>query len=62
MALAKELGPAGLRLHTLQRNDVALAFYERHGFVVASRGIGRVGLPNMQLRWMPAEESPTPPS
>ena len=53
MALAKELAPAGLRLHTLQRNTQAAAFYARHGFVVESRGIGRVGLPNARYRWTP---------
>jgi ribosomal protein S18 acetylase RimI-like enzyme len=53
MALAKELAPAGLRLHTLQRNTRAAAFYERHGFRVVSTGIGRVGLPNAQYAWTP---------
>lgn len=54
MALAKQLHPDGLSLHTLQRNVQASAFYEKHGFVVASRGIGRVGLPNARYRWRPA--------
>jgi putative acetyltransferase len=53
MALAKELAPAGLSLHTLQRNAQAAAFYERHGFAVVSRGIGRVGLPNAKYAWTP---------
>jgi ribosomal protein S18 acetylase RimI-like enzyme len=53
MALAKELAPASLRLHTLQRNGQAAAFYERHGFVPVSYGIGRVGLPNVQYGWPP---------
>lgn len=53
MALAKQLYPAGLSLHTLQRNIQAAAFYEKHGFIVASRGIGRVGLPNARYRWTP---------
>ncbi len=56
MGLAKELAPAGLRLHTLQRNTQAAAFYERHGFTVVSTGIGRVGLPNAQYAWTPASE------
>jgi putative acetyltransferase len=56
MALAKELAPAGLRLHTLQRNTRAAAFYEHHGFVVVSTGIGRVGLPNAQYAWPPAPD------
>jgi putative acetyltransferase len=55
MTLAKRLAPAGLRLHTLQRNVQAAAFYERHGFTVISTGIGRVGLPNAQYVWMPGE-------
>ena len=53
MQLAKELAPAGLRLHTLQRNTQAAAFYEHHGFTVASTGVGRVGLPNAQYAWTP---------
>ncbi|MFN8634872.1 MAG: GNAT family N-acetyltransferase [Chloroflexota bacterium] len=53
MRLAKELAPAGLRLHTLQRNARAAAFYERHGFTVLSTGIGRVGLPNALYVWEP---------
>lgn len=56
MQLAKELAPAGLRLHTLQRNAQAAAFYERHGFVVVSTGVGRVGLPNAQYAWTPAPD------
>lgn len=62
MALAKELAPAGLRLHTLQRNAQAAAFYERHGFVVESRGIGRVGLPNARYRWAPGSGEQTRPA
>jgi ribosomal protein S18 acetylase RimI-like enzyme len=57
MALAKALAPAGLRLHTLQRNTRAAAFYERHGFDVVSIGIGRVGLPNAQYAWTPVLEA-----
>ena len=56
MHLAKELAPAGLRLHTLRRNAQAAAFYERHGFRVASTGVGRVGLPNAQYAWTPAAD------
>jgi len=59
MTLAKELAPAGLSLHTLQRNTRAAAFYERHGFRVVSTGIGRVGLPNAQYAWTPGE-APNP--
>jgi ribosomal protein S18 acetylase RimI-like enzyme len=53
MGLAKDLAPAGLSLHTLQRNAQAAAFYERHGFRVAKTGIGRVGLPNVLYAWTP---------
>ena len=56
MELAKRLGPAGLRLHTLKRNTQAAAFYERHGFSVVSTGMGRVGLPNAQYSWTPSSE------
>ena len=53
LELAKELAPAGLCLHTLQRNLQAAAFYERHGFTVVQTGSGRVGLPNAQYAWTP---------
>lgn len=56
MEQAKRLAPAGLRLHTLQRNVQAAAFYERHGFRVVSTGMGRVGLPNAQYAWTPTSE------
>jgi putative acetyltransferase len=56
MRLAKALAPAGLRLHTLQRNTQAAVFYERHGFTVASTGVGRVGLPNAQYAWTPGPD------
>lgn len=56
MGLAKALAPAGLRLHTLQRNTQAAAFYARHGFTVVSTGVGRVGLPNAQYGWTPGSE------
>jgi ribosomal protein S18 acetylase RimI-like enzyme len=56
IGLAKHLAPAGLRLHTLQRNAQAAAFYERHGFMVVSTGIGRAGLPNAQYAWTPGPD------
>lgn len=56
IATAKRLAPAGLRLHTLQRNAPAAAFYEGHGFTVVARGIGRVGLPNAQYAWTPSSD------
>jgi ribosomal protein S18 acetylase RimI-like enzyme len=59
MGLAKSLAPAGLRLHTLQRNTRAAAFYERHGFHVISTGIGRVGLPNAEYAWLPSTTEQT---
>jgi len=59
MRLAKTLAPAGLRLHTLQRNTQAAAFYERHGFRVISTGIGRLGLPNAQYAWAPEADDTT---
>ena len=57
MGLAKQIAPAGLCLHMLQRNAQAAAFYGRHGFVVVSTGIGRVGLPNAQYAWTPAPKT-----
>jgi putative acetyltransferase len=59
LGLAQKLAPAGLRLHTLQRNTEAAAFYECHGFTVVETGIGRVGLPNAQYAWTPgSDEAP----
>ena len=36
-----------------QRTTQAVAFYDRHGYSVVSRGIGRVGLPKAQYAWTP---------
>ncbi len=52
---AKELRPDGLRLVTLERNEPARRFYERHGFVLTGHGQAQdpPGEPDVQYRWQP---------
>lgn len=52
---AKALCPAGLTLVTLQRNQVACRFYERHGFVAYrfGRSPEPEGEPDVWYRWAP---------
>jgi ribosomal protein S18 acetylase RimI-like enzyme len=51
---AKALCPQSLTLHTLQRNEQASKFYERHGFIAGHRGVNKInGLPNVEYRWQP---------
>lgn len=47
--------PAGLRLYTFQRNTVARAFYETHGFVVVALGVSPApeSEPDVEYRWSP---------
>ncbi len=58
MAKAKELSPAGLRLHTHQQNTQARAFYERHGFRAVKFGISPPpeNAPDVEYHWTPAAE------
>ena len=53
---AKELSPAGLRLHTHQQNTPARAFYQRHGFRIAGYGISPPPEcePDVEYHWKPA--------
>ncbi|MEH2009954.1 GNAT family N-acetyltransferase [Nostoc sp.] len=51
---AKAICPQGLRLHTLQANTRACAFYERHSFKVGKLSINEInGQPNVEYYWMP---------
>jgi ribosomal protein S18 acetylase RimI-like enzyme len=51
---AKNLYPSGLRLTTLQQNEQARRFYEKHGFVAGAVGVNSVnGQPNIEYYWKP---------
>ena len=55
VVIAKARCPAGLTLSTLERNAMARAFYERHGFRSGERGVNRVnGQPTITYRWTPS--------
>jgi len=55
MEQAKALSPAGLELHTHQKNTQARAFYERHGFTIAKLGISPPpeSEPDIEYHWRP---------
>ena len=47
--------PGGLRLTTLESNDNARRFYERHGWIAGESGrLGRTGHPTVAYRWNPS--------
>ncbi|MBE9052251.1 GNAT family N-acetyltransferase [Nostocales cyanobacterium LEGE 11386] len=51
---AKAICPQGLKLHTLQQNMQARAFYEKHGFQVRRLSINKInGQPNIEYLWIP---------
>lgn len=51
---AKFLYPSGLRLTTLQQNEKARYFYEKHGFVAGAVGVNPInGHPNIEYYWKP---------
>ena len=54
IAKAKELSPAGLRAFTFQKNNVAKAFFEKHGFDVHQLGVSPPpeNEPDIEYRWM----------
>ncbi len=56
LAHAKHLRPAGLRLHTFQRNTPARRFYEQRGFVAIKFTDGATNMerePDVLYEWMP---------
>ena len=54
MDKAKATCPEGLKLHTLQENMPARAFYERHNFQVGKLSINKINnQPNVEYYWMP---------
>lgn len=55
LAEARLLSPAGLALDVNTDNARAVAFYRKHGFVVAGRGVNPLsGRPVHRMRWRPA--------
>ena len=52
---AKTLSPAGVQLHTHQKNDQARAFYEQHGFRAVKFGISPPpeSEPDIEYHWTP---------
>ena len=56
IAHAKSLSPAGLELHTHQRNGKARAFYEKHGFTAFRFGVSPPpeSEPDVEYWWRPA--------
>jgi ribosomal protein S18 acetylase RimI-like enzyme len=54
---AMRRSPAGLTLHTHQKNALARAFYEKHGFVAVRFGISPPpeNEPDVEYRWRPGD-------
>jgi len=64
LARAKASSPAGLELHTHQRNGKARAFYEKHGFRAVKFGISPPpeNEPDIEYWWRPhllGDEAPS---
>lgn len=57
MARAMALSPAGLQLHTHQKNEQARAFYEKHGFRAVKFGISPPpeSEPDVEYHWTLAQ-------
>lgn len=54
MNQAKRISPRSLKLTTLQQNQQARQFYEKHNFVAGASGINpRNGQPNIEYFWNP---------
>jgi len=53
---AREVSPAGLELHTHQKNRHARDFYEKHGFRAVRFGLSPApeNEPDVEYRWRPA--------
>jgi len=56
VALAKELSPSGLELHTHQENHAARALYEKQGFVAVRFGqsLPPESAPDVEYHWRPS--------
>ena len=57
VALAKELSPSRLELHTHQENHAARALYEKQGFVAVSFGLRPAPeiAPDVEYHWRPSD-------
>jgi GNAT superfamily N-acetyltransferase len=55
IALAKDLSPNGLELHTHQENRAARALYEKHGFLAVGFGVSPPpeNAPDVEYHWRP---------
>ena len=55
IALAKELSPGGLELHTHEENRAARALYEKQGFVAVKFGLSPPpeSAPDVEYHWRP---------
>jgi ribosomal protein S18 acetylase RimI-like enzyme len=59
LAEAAHRCPTGLSLTTLESNDNARRFYERHGWIAGEQGqSARTGHPTVAYRWTPARCAP----
>ena len=56
VALAKELSPSRLQLHTHQENHAACALYEKQGFVAVRFGMSPPpeSAPDVEYHWRPS--------
>jgi GNAT superfamily N-acetyltransferase len=61
VALAKNLSPDGLELHTHQENLAARALYEKHGFTAVKFGVSPPPecAPDVEYHWRP-DNTPLP--
>ena len=61
LKFAMERSPAGLELHTHQKNTPACAFYEQHGFVPVKYGLSPPpeNEPDVEYHWRPREAAAT---
>jgi putative acetyltransferase len=58
MAEAKRISPRGLDLHVNKDNARAIAFYQKHGFVISSEAFNwRSGAPVHKMSWRPEDGS-----
>jgi len=56
MAEAKRISPRGLDLYVNKDNARAIAFYEKHGFVISGEALNwRSGAPVNKMSWRPAQ-------
>ena len=52
LSQAKQMYPSGLSLTTLQQNEQARQFYQKHGFAPGAAGINPInGQPNIEYYW-----------